>query len=151
MLAKNSLEGKAESFVERIERLVDEIESARGTYMAKAKELREDIKEVKVEAKDNGVLTKALKAVLKERELQRKIAALGANLDIDEGAQFSQLSEALGGPMGEWAKRRAEAADDGERDLRGTQQRQTEKERKESDPEAMKKLGRGNDAAAATH
>ena len=38
--AKASLEGKAEGYIKRIEALQDDIKSARGTYMAKAKELR---------------------------------------------------------------------------------------------------------------
>lgn len=150
-LAANSVEGRAQTYVERIERLVGEIESARGTYMAEAKSLREDIKEIKGEAKENGVLVKSLNAIIEERRLQRKIAALSATLDIDEAAQFSRLSEAIGGPMGEWAQRRAagnSATDDDKRDLRGDQRKQTEKER--ADAEALAKVGRGPQAAA-TH
>lgn len=106
-LAKNSLEGRAEAYLERIENVLDELESEKGKYMERAKEMRSDITEIYTEAKDNGIVVRALKAVVKERQLQKKIAAIADGLDIDEASQYRQLSDALGGPMGEWAKSKA--------------------------------------------
>jgi uncharacterized protein (UPF0335 family) len=96
MLLPNSIEGKAEPFLKRVETLMAEIESERGTYMSLAKSLREDIKNVYVEARDQGVPGKALKGLVRYRELDRKQRAIGAGLDIDEQSTYEQLVEALG-------------------------------------------------------
>ncbi len=110
-IAANTLEGRAAPFLERIERLAEEGESAKGTYMAECKERREDIKQIYIEAKDAGIATRALRAVVKGRGLQKKIDALDAGLDIDEASQFRHLAEALGGSFGAYARTRADAAD----------------------------------------
>lgn len=96
MLAKNSMEGKAEPFLKRVETLKAEAESAKGTYMAECKERNEDIKQVYTEAKDAGVPIKALKGVVKKREMERKISAIADGYDIEEQAAYSALVEALG-------------------------------------------------------
>ncbi|MDP2618591.1 MAG: DUF2312 domain-containing protein [Hyphomicrobiales bacterium] len=97
----------AKAFIERIENLEGQIDSERGSYMQKAKTIREDIKEVIIEAKDEGIPSKALKAMVKDRRYDRKKAELAAGLDIDEGAAFEQMKEALGPladtPLGEAA------------------------------------------------
>lgn len=152
-LAKNSLEGRAEPFLARIENLIAEGESAKGEYLAECKERKSGIKDVYSEAKDAGISVKALKAVIKQRGLQKKIAELDAGLDIDDAAQFETLAAAFGDtPMGQYASGRAKGASgngDDDRDLRGHQQRQTEKERGEdagarADAEALSKVGRGH-------
>lgn len=110
-IAANTLEGRAAPFLERIERVTEEGESAKGSYMAKCKERREDIKQIYIEAKDAGIATRALKAVVKRRALVKKIDALDAGLDIDEASQFRHLADALGGSLGAYAQRRADDAD----------------------------------------
>lgn len=105
-LAKNSIEGKAESYLSRIENLLAEMETAKGSYLAECKERHEDIKSIYTEAKENGVPMKALKGLVKYRQLERKQAAIAAGLDIDEQAAYSNLVEALG-PLGEAAARAA--------------------------------------------
>jgi uncharacterized protein (UPF0335 family) len=142
-LAKNSLEGKAEAYLQRIENLLDEAESAKGKYMAECKERREDIKEIYTEAKENGVAVKALKGLVKYRQLEKKQNAISDGLDIDEAAAYQQLVDALG-ELGAAAAQRAGYGDDN-RDLRGNQQQQTEKERE--DAANLAKVGRGQ----ATH
>jgi uncharacterized protein (UPF0335 family) len=142
-IAKNTLEGSAEPFLKRVENVLDELASERGTYMARAKDLREDIKSIYTEAKDKGIAVPALKALVKERELQKKIAALGDGLDIDAASQFKQLADALGGPLGEYAKRRASEAEDN-RDLRPRNLRENDKTREDADN--LAKVGRGPDA-----
>jgi uncharacterized protein (UPF0335 family) len=137
------MEGKAEAFLKRIETLNAENDSAKATYMAECKERREDIKQVYTEAKDAGVPTKALKGLVKRRQLMRKADAIPDGLDIDEQSAYSQLVEALG-ELGMAAARAAGhdvGDDDDDRDFRGNAQRQAEQER--ADEAALAGVGRG--------
>lgn len=106
MLAKNSIEGKAEPFLKRIETLLNDLDSLRGKHMAKCKAVREDIKEICVEAKDKDIPTKALKGLVKHRQLTKKQRAIAEGLDIDEAAVFEALIEGLG-ELGMAAAKRA--------------------------------------------
>ena len=141
-LAKNSMEGKAEVFLKRIETLIAEGESAKGTYMAECKERRSDIKEVYEEAKDAGIAVTALKGIVKRRAMEKKIAAIADGLDIDEASAYASLVEALG-PLGVAAAKAAGHDPDGDdaRDFRGNAQRQADKER--ADEAALNGVGRG--------
>lgn len=146
--AANSLEGRTEPFLKRIENLIAAGESAKGTYLAECKERKDDLKELYKEVKEAGISVRALKRIVKQREYQKKIAALDEGLDIDDASQFEELSAAFGDtPMGQYARRRAEGAesDDDERDLRGHQQKRTEAERAE-DEVNLAKVGRGSEA-----
>lgn len=105
-LAKNSIEGKSQAFLKRIETLMSESESAKATYMNECKERRSDIKAVYTEAKDAGVPVKALRGLVKYRELERKQEAIADGLDIDEASTYETLIEALG-PLGEAAAKAA--------------------------------------------
>lgn len=96
MLLANSVEGKSAPFLQRIENVLAEIESAKGKYMAEAKTRREDIKEIYGEAKDAGVPKKALQGLVRYRELEKKQNAIADGLDIDEQSTFEVLVEALG-------------------------------------------------------
>lgn len=96
-MAENTIEGRSKPFIDRIERLVKELESERGAYMAACKPLREDIKEIYGEAKEAGIPAKSLRQTIKYRELERKQKALAEGLDIDEQATFEQLVAAFGG------------------------------------------------------
>jgi uncharacterized protein (UPF0335 family) len=139
--AANSLEGKAAPFLKRVEALMAEGESAKGTYMAECKERREDIKQVYTEAKDAGVPVKALKGVVKKRSLERKAEAIPDGFDIDESAAYETLCEALG-PLGKAAAVAAgHAVDDDDRDLRGNAQREADVQR--ADEAALEQVGRG--------
>jgi uncharacterized protein (UPF0335 family) len=95
-IAANTIEGRAEPFMKRIENLLDDIDSKRGTYMAEVKEVREDIKNVYTEAKDNGVPVKALRSLIKFRALERKQQALSDGLENEEAQIYEQLRDALG-------------------------------------------------------
>lgn len=92
----NSLEGKASPFLARVENLHQDLESERGSYMARAKAIREDIKLVYGEAKEAGVPAKSLRGVVKYRALEKKQRAIGDGLDIDEQSTYEMLVEALG-------------------------------------------------------
>jgi uncharacterized protein (UPF0335 family) len=95
-LAANSLEGKAQPYLERIERLLGEIDSVKSTAMNECKSLREDVRAIYGEAKDKGVPVKALKGLVKFRGYERKKAKIADGLDIDEAASYRQLVDALG-------------------------------------------------------
>jgi uncharacterized protein (UPF0335 family) len=96
MHGANSVDAKARPFVDRVERIVAEMESDKGTYMAKCKANRERIKEVLTEAKDRGLPVKPMKGIIKHRSLERKKQKIAAALDIDEQAIYAQLVDALG-------------------------------------------------------
>lgn len=84
------------AYVSRIEHLNDNLETKRSAYIANCKVVREDIKEVLAEAKGDGIPIKALKATVKDHQLDRKKIKLAASLDIDDGVAFEQIKEALG-------------------------------------------------------
>lgn len=111
-LLPNSLEGKAEPFLKRIENILKAIESRKGEYMAEVKEYREDIASIYTEAKDKGVSPKALKGLVKYRELERRQQTLGDGLDISDASDFETLVAALGdfgdSPLGKAALDKAE-------------------------------------------
>ena len=133
MLAKNSLEGKAEGYLTRMETLLRDLDSERGTYMARCKEIREDISEIYVEAKDNGVPVKALKGIVKHRQLQKRQEAIADGFDIDEAAAYETIREALG-PLGAAAADRHEA--------------KVADEKAAQDAESLQKVGRGQQPSA---
>ncbi len=102
----NTLEGKAQPYLKRVENLLTDLDSKRGAYMAECKVVREDIKEIYGEAKDHGISVKALKALVEYRVLEKKQAKLAEDFDIEEQAAYSQLVSALG-PLGFAAAQRA--------------------------------------------
>jgi uncharacterized protein (UPF0335 family) len=94
-------------FVQRIDTLKDEMASAKGAYMKRARECREDINDILTEAKDKGIPKKELKAVLKARDYQRKADAARDDLEGDAQDTFDAIAHALGGlgdtPLGQAA------------------------------------------------
>lgn len=119
-----------DSYVRRIEALDADLDSLRGKYMADCRSIKEDqasvIEEANVRSK---VPKKALKKVLKERALARKIEALRAELEGDEQDSFDLLRQALGMlsdlPLGEAA-------------LNGAQKRRGGRKATEPDAAAVK-------------
>lgn len=146
--AKNSIEGKAEPYLKRIENLLSDLDSMRSKYMSECKEVREDVKEVYQEAKSNGVLVKALRGIVQYRELERKQDAISAGLDIDEASAFEQLVEALG-PLGKAAAAKAGyATGEDDKDVRPRHAQTREAER--ADEAALNKVGKGAAADSIT-
>lgn len=88
-------------------------DSERGESMARCRRIADDIKEVYGEAKGAGLNVKSLKGHVKRRRLEAKIAAIPAEFDIDEQAQYDALcsvAEAFKGtPMGDHAREEADA------------------------------------------
>lgn len=84
-------------FVGRIENLHADLEKEKSAYMLACKALREDIKEVLNEAQEKGLPKKPLKAIVKQRALEKKVAACRDDLDdIDHLSAFDIMKAALG-------------------------------------------------------
>lgn len=99
---------KVQELVDRIENMYDEMESAKGKYMAESKSRREDIKTIYDEGKESGIPKKALKAVITARQLERKARAARDDLaDLDLQDKFDLIRHRLGDladtPLGEAA------------------------------------------------
>ncbi|MFN3891968.1 MAG: hypothetical protein ACK4MV_16355 [Beijerinckiaceae bacterium] len=76
-------DGVAQRWTAEIERHYDTLESLRGEYMNECKQVRELISECYDRAKDAGLSKKALKAVIKTRQLEKKIESLREDLSED--------------------------------------------------------------------
>lgn len=93
----NGYDAKAvKSFIERVESIHAEIESEKGTYMRKCKELREDIASVLDEGKDAGIPKKLLKAHIELRKLELRKESIVENLSDDDASDFEVMADALG-------------------------------------------------------
>lgn len=112
---RNSISASEEaSYVEAVEEFHKELKTKQSLYMSECKAIRTKIKDVLEEAKGQGGDPKAIKAVVKRRELEKKIAAHEAALEDDTQARFKGMLKALGGladtPLGAAALKTA--ADD---------------------------------------
>ena len=87
---------KVGKFVGDIEKIMAQMESEKGSYMARMKGFREDISAIYDEAKDAGLPKKEMKAVVKARELERKVEKLRDGLTDDQQDAFDLLRHALG-------------------------------------------------------
>lgn len=120
-LLPNSVEGKSAPYLQRVENVLTELDRMKGEYMAACKAKRDDIKEIYKEAKDDDVPVKALKGLVKYRELARKQKALEETIPDEEVSEFQMLVEALGDfadtELGQAALDLA-GGEDGEEDVR---------------------------------
>lgn len=102
-----------QSAVANIEQGHGELLRERGIYMQKCRKIREGIANDYEQAADHGISKKLLKKVVKERELERRIAGLTDDLEPDEINEHQMLLEKLGEfantPLGSAALQRAEA------------------------------------------
>lgn len=93
----NTIEARALPFIERVENVEEQIASERGAFMARCKELRGDIKEIYAEVKDADLPVKAIKKIVKRRELERKQLAIDESMKGEEGEyDYEMLVAALG-------------------------------------------------------
>ncbi|MCK9994503.1 MAG: hypothetical protein Dbin4_03023 [Alphaproteobacteria bacterium] len=84
-------------FVARIENLHADLEKEKSAYMLACKALREDIREVLEEAQEKGLPKKPLRAIVKQRALEKKAAACRDDLeDSDHLSAFDIMKAALG-------------------------------------------------------
>jgi F0F1-type ATP synthase membrane subunit b/b' len=86
----------AKTFVERIEWRLSDLDKHKAEYKAMAKVIREDIALVIDDARRAGIPKRELKAVVKSRELERRIAAVRDELATVERETFDQIRMALG-------------------------------------------------------
>lgn len=105
----------AERWVKEIERHHETLASYQGEYMARCRTVRESISGCYDAAKEAGIPTKELRAVIKERQLHKKIEGLRENLDEEQVETFDQIKHALGMlgdlPLGDAALKRSQAID----------------------------------------
>ncbi len=98
---------EAGSFLSRVENIRTETASATDEHMAFCKEQKSAENEVLQEAKAAGFKPKALKALLKKRDLARKMDKVGDALEVDDQNELELLEEKLGGlvtlPLGQAA------------------------------------------------
>jgi F0F1-type ATP synthase membrane subunit b/b' len=79
-----------------IEECYGDLATERGKYMQKCKKIRESMSDEYDSAAKRGISKKLLKKIVKERELDRKIEALTADLEEDERSEMDMLMEKLG-------------------------------------------------------
>jgi uncharacterized protein (UPF0335 family) len=79
-----------------IENCYDKLDTERGIYMSKCKGIRGEMKDHYADASNLGISTKLLKKIIKERELERKIAGLTEDLEADERSEYDMLTDKLG-------------------------------------------------------
>jgi hypothetical protein len=82
--------------VRTIESLKDDRASEHGRYMARCAKINASIAGAKDQAKDRGIPRKELNALLKKRDLLRKVAAVRADLEADERGTLDMLESQLG-------------------------------------------------------
>jgi uncharacterized protein (UPF0335 family) len=103
------------NFVQRIENLLGDLLSERGSYMERCKEIRSDIKLVYDEAKDASLPIKELRTLIRTRELERKIESQINELETEERQTYEMLEATLGDfgdrPLGEAALNKAKPKD----------------------------------------
>jgi len=99
---------KVQGYIDTIMRHIDDLDSERGTYMARCKPIRAAIAQVYTDAKDvDGIPKMELKAVVKKLGLDKKIAKIVEDMEADQAETYEMLLEAIGGladtPLGEAA------------------------------------------------
>ncbi len=107
MAGHNGFTDLGRSYVERIEITQKAIDFEREKFKELTQPLREDIKEILVEAESNGLTKQAIRAIVKARALARKADAARDALDIADQDTFDSIRIALGDyadtPLGEAA------------------------------------------------
>jgi hypothetical protein len=103
------------SFVARIENRHEELLKERSTYMLACKAIRGEITEILDEAKDKGIPKRALKSVIKVRDLEAKAEKVRAELEAEDQESHDQIRLALGDlsgtPLGESVFRSPDTSD----------------------------------------
>ncbi|WP_068318954.1 hypothetical protein [Polycladidibacter hongkongensis] len=89
-------QGKLKSAVDRILEVQGQIDSEKAKYMKLCKDLKEDIKDIKQQAKDAGIPPKQLNGILKRHELYGKYDAIRTDMDEDDAELLDQMELSLG-------------------------------------------------------
>lgn len=100
------MEGRAGDIVERIGNLKGAIEDEREKFKEACAPMLADIKDLYVEAKAAGISVKALRKVVRRRDMERKMEQIPEGLELSERAVYASIVESLG-PLGQAAADRA--------------------------------------------
>lgn len=102
---------KTAFYVKALEDIDADLANMSSTHMLKCKAKRDERKPIFKDAKADGFTTKALKAIVAQRAIDRKRKQLASALDLDEQSQLEQMHDALGQlagtPLGEASLRTA--------------------------------------------
>jgi hypothetical protein len=102
---------KLEGYLVEIDATDDALSELKMQYMERCKGPRGDIADTFEAAKEAGIPQTALRAVVKNRRLQRKIATNTEKLEADDRDSYDRICEALGDfvgtPLGNAAADRA--------------------------------------------
>lgn len=98
--------GNAEAYLGRIEHIFEDLDRLRADYKHECKARREDIRDLYMEARSQGVEVKALKGLVKFRMLARKQQHISDAFDEIEQAAYEDLIDRLG-DLGRAAAERA--------------------------------------------
>lgn len=102
-------------FVGEIEKHHYQIASYKGEHAQRVKSVQEMISDIYDRAKDSGIPKKQLKAVIRERDLLKKIEGLREDMEDEQAETFDQIKHALGMladlPLGATALKRSDAID----------------------------------------
>ena len=89
-------DGHVKEAVQNIEESYRKLDTERGIYMNKCKSIRGEMKEFYSDAANLGIAKKLLAKIIKERQYERKIDALTADLEPDERSELEMLVSKLG-------------------------------------------------------
>lgn len=107
-------DGHVKEAVANIEESYRKLDTERGIYMNKCKGIRNEMKDHYSDAANLGIAKKLLAKIIKERQYERKIDALTADLEPDERSELEMLVEKLGEfadtPLGKAAIAKADGA-----------------------------------------
>ena len=107
-------DGHVQEAVANIEESYRKLDTERAVYMNKCKSVRAEMKEYYSDAGNLGISKKLLAKIIKERQLERKIDALTADLEPDERSELEMLIEKLGEfgstPLGQAALAKVDGA-----------------------------------------
>ncbi len=97
--------------VRGIEDCMADLKSESGSYMNRCRRIRERIASIYDIARDQGIPKKELRALIRKRDLERKVEACRADLEKDEQDTFDMIEDKLGDfantPLGAAAVERA--------------------------------------------
>lgn len=87
---------KAKSYVNRIEECLGSLDTEKGKYMRACQPIKEDMTEIYSEAKAEGIDTKALKAEIRIRQLEKMKDAAREKLSPESQDELDKIRMALG-------------------------------------------------------
>ena len=107
-------DGHVKEAVANIEESYRKLDTERAIYMNKCKAVRAEMKDHYADAGNVGISKKLLGKIIKERQYERKIDKLTADLEPDERSELEMLIEKLGEfgstPLGAAAIAKADGA-----------------------------------------